>query len=97
MSTGHHAGLQKVHDFRDAERQIQEKRRIEAQSMVDRHGMGETVYRNELGQGIAFSQETQLNEREQFDLNKGRVIERARSQFPESVPRTPRNIVRATR
>ena len=76
MSSGHAAGLQKAGDFRDTEVQIQAKRRMEAQAMVDKHGMGETVYRNELGQKVdsaPAAKPTHLNEREEAELRKGRV------------------------
>lgn len=84
MSSGHLAGLQKVDDFRDTERQIQEKRRKDAQSMVDRHGMGETVYRNEMGQKVdspPTKKLRQLNQKEQVDLNKGRVQKEQEASF----------------
>jgi pre-mRNA-splicing factor CWC26 len=45
MSSGHTAGLQKGRDFAHKEAKIQSQRRDEAQEMVDKYGIGETVYR----------------------------------------------------
>mmetsp|Transcript_26543 Transcript_26543/g.44315 ORF Transcript_26543/g.44315 Transcript_26543/m.44315 type:complete len:201 (-) Transcript_26543:120-722(-) len=95
MSSGHVAGLQQAGDFRGAEQEIQRKRRKDAQAMVDRHGMGETVYRDELGRKVdevptattKKSSVPQLNEKDQAALNKGRVQkteeERLKKQFRE--------------
>jgi hypothetical protein len=79
MSSGHSAGLQQASDFREAETKIQRHRNKEAQQMVDRHGIGETVYRDEEGRNVDADQVKQkkklpkLNERESALLNKGRV------------------------
>jgi pre-mRNA-splicing factor CWC26 len=76
MASGHVAGLQKAGDFRDAETKIQEKKRGMAQDMVDRHGVGETVYRDELGRKvdeIKNKKMPKMDEREQALLNKGRA------------------------
>jgi pre-mRNA-splicing factor CWC26 len=79
MSSGHSAGLQQAGDFCAAETKIQRRRHEEAQEMVDRHGMGETVYRDEEGRKVDADQVKQkkklphLNERESALLNKGRV------------------------
>lgn len=84
MSSGHVAGLQKAGDFRDAEKQVQQKRREEAQTMVDKHGMGETVYRDELGQkmdSVPVKKLPQLNQQEQEQLNKGRVQKEQEASF----------------
>ena len=79
MSSGHSAGLQQAGNFSIAEQEIQKQRRKEAQAMVDRHGMGETIYRDEAGRKVDASQVKpkksipQLSEKEQAELNKGRV------------------------
>ena len=49
MSSGHKAGLQNYKDFNKSERKIQAKKHRDAQHMVDKHGMGETVYRDKDG------------------------------------------------
>jgi pre-mRNA-splicing factor CWC26 len=79
MSSGHSAGLQQAGHFSIAEQGIQKQRRKEAQAMVDRHGMGETIYRDEAGRKVDASQIKpkksipQLSEKQQAELNKGRV------------------------
>jgi len=77
MSSGHSAGLQQAHHFRNAEQEIQKQKRQEAQAMVDRHGMGETVYRDKEGRKVDASQIKrsipQLSDTQQAELNKGRV------------------------
>ena len=78
MSSGHTAGLQQAHDFRKAETKLQKRRRQEAQAMVDRHGMGDTVYRDTHGkqvdaEEITTKQPKQLSQEAQAALNKGRV------------------------
>jgi pre-mRNA-splicing factor CWC26 len=94
MSSGHVAGLQQAGDFRGAEQEIQHQRKLEAQAMVDRHGMGETVYRDEQGrrqegvpQEATKKKLPQLNAKEQAALNKGAVQkreeERLQHQFRE--------------
>ena len=49
MSSGHKAGLQHYEDFNKAERKIQKLKHKDAQNMVDKYGMGETVYRGKDG------------------------------------------------
>lgn len=49
MSSGHMAGLQQAQDFRSSEKGIQEQKQKEAKLMVDKYGMGETVYRDKDG------------------------------------------------
>ena len=85
MASGHVAGLQRAQDFRTAEHGIQKRRRDEAQAMVDRYGVGETVYRDASGKRVANPKHTttnnsnnkpqvkQLNAQEQEALQKGRV------------------------
>jgi pre-mRNA-splicing factor CWC26 len=45
MSSGHKAGLQHYKDFNKSEQHIQAQKQQDAQLMVDKYGMGETVYR----------------------------------------------------
>lgn len=49
MSSGHKAGLQKYQDFTRSETKIQAQKNKDAQLMVDKYGMGETVYRDASG------------------------------------------------
>ena len=49
MSSGHKAGLQNYRDFDASEQKIQARKHRDAQRMVDKHGMGETVYRDKDG------------------------------------------------
>ena len=88
MSSGHVAGLQQAGDFRSAEQVIQQRKKQEAQAMVDKHGMGETVYRDDFGRQVEETQKKklpQMNEEEQAQLNKGKVQKekeiRVREQF----------------
>ena len=81
MSSGHKAGLQNYKDFNKSERKIQAKRHRDAQDMVDKHGMGETVYRDKDGKKT----KGETNGGEQVDattasesLNQGRVQKEAR-------------------
>ena len=76
MSSGHVSGLQKSGDFREAETKIQEKKKGIAQAMIDLHGVGETVYRDELGRKVDEIKNKKLpkmDEREQAFLNQGRA------------------------
>jgi pre-mRNA-splicing factor CWC26 len=82
--TSHAAGLQKAHEFRQTEKDIQKQRRDEAQAMVDKHGMGETVYRDDLGRKVAEIEKKklpQLDETEQARLNKGKVQKLQEARF----------------
>jgi pre-mRNA-splicing factor CWC26 len=49
MSSGHKAGLQHYSDFNKSEIEIQARKNEDAQKMVDKYGMGETVYRDKDG------------------------------------------------
>ena len=77
MSSGHVAGLQKAHDFTTSERQIQQEKHKEAQRMVDKYGVGETVYRDKEGRKVdpakAKDGVPPVNEEEQRRLNQGKV------------------------
>lgn len=48
-ASGHRAGLQSWKDFSQQEGKIQSMRKDLAQSTVDKHGMGETIYRDKHG------------------------------------------------
>ncbi len=76
MSSGHKAGLQNYKDFNQSEQKIQAKKHRDAQDMVDKHGMGETVYRDKDGRKTA----AESNGGDQMDtaavverLNQGKV------------------------
>jgi pre-mRNA-splicing factor CWC26 len=79
MSSGHAGGLQRGREFSDAEKKIQTKRREEALAMVDKYGVGETVYRDADGRKVDAEElkktkETlKISEEEQRKLNRGRV------------------------
>lgn len=75
MSSGHVAGLQQARDFKGAEKQIQERKSKEAQDMVNKYGMGETIYRDEMGRKIEIKKGKvpKMNHAEQEALNKGRI------------------------
>jgi len=84
MSSGHKAGLQNYRDFDKSERKIRAKKDRDARDMVDRHGMGETVYRDkdgrkttEAGGGNRSSGEEAAGAA-QRRLNSGRVQREAR-------------------
>jgi pre-mRNA-splicing factor CWC26 len=90
MSSGHAAGLQGASDFRETEEKILKKRRRDAQAMVDRHGMGETVYRDEHGKRKANGSQQdakikQMTEAEQTQLNKGRVQREHEGRFQQEL------------
>lgn len=82
MSSGHKAGLQHYSDFNRSEKKIQKRKHKEAQSMVDKYGMGETVYRDKDGRktdkppqdksGKSTSQ-VELDPEAQRRLNQGKV------------------------
>lgn len=68
MSSGHKAGMQTGQTFAQAEAEIQKKRKDEAQEMVDRYGMGETVHRGKSskkgskGQPLTAAQQAEINQ-----------------------------------
>ncbi|GKY90631.1 hypothetical protein MPSEU_000036600 [Mayamaea pseudoterrestris] len=49
LSTGHKAGLQTSDDFAKQQAKTMKRTKREAQATVDKHGMGETVYRDKHG------------------------------------------------
>mgnify|MGYP005847202911 CR=1 FL=1 len=82
MSSGHVAGLQQAQEFSRAEKTIQAKRKKEAQVMVDDHGVGDTVYRDEQGRRNAPTDDNRQNldqaakermvQQQKFYLNQGK-------------------------
>jgi pre-mRNA-splicing factor CWC26 len=86
MASGHKAGLQHYSDFTSAESKLQKQKHEEAQKMVDKYGMGETVYRDAQGKATDNQSKTAkvLSEEEQQALNMGRVQrEREQAQAEE--------------
>jgi pre-mRNA-splicing factor CWC26 len=83
MSSGHKAGLQNYQNFNKSERKIQARKHRDAQRMVDRHGMGETVYRDKDGrktertEGIDAATKARAQAEETVKLNQGRVQKEA--------------------
>lgn len=73
MSSGHVAGLQKGRDFARKESKIQSKRHDEAQEMVDKYGIGETVYRDKTKRADAKIKKKPLTEEEKLQLHTGRA------------------------
>jgi pre-mRNA-splicing factor CWC26 len=69
MSSGHRAGLQTGQLFSKAETEIQKKRKMQAQGMVDRYGMGETVHRGQPKDQTPAA----LTAAQQAELNQGRA------------------------
>jgi pre-mRNA-splicing factor CWC26 len=69
MSSGHRAGLQTGQLFSKAEAEIQKKRKTQAQGMVDRYGMGETVHRGQPKDQTPAA----LTAAQQAELNQGRA------------------------
>lgn len=49
MSSGHTAGLQHHKEFNEAERKIRKQKDEDAKKMVDKYGIGDTVYRDKEG------------------------------------------------
>ncbi|KAG7370936.1 pre-mRNA-splicing factor of RES complex [Nitzschia inconspicua] len=89
MSSGHKAGLQHYSDFNESEKKIQKRKRDEAKVMVDRYGMGETVYRDKEGRktdgppdttknGGNAASRVKLDPEAQRRLNQGKVQQEAR-------------------
>ncbi|KAL3941761.1 MAG: hypothetical protein SGBAC_003940 [Bacillariaceae sp.] len=75
MSSGHKAGLQNYQDFNSAEKEIQQRKQNDAQVMVDKYGMGETVYRDAQGKRTTKPEAAgpdQQKEQEK-NLNQGKV------------------------
>jgi len=70
MSSGHRAGLQTGHGFATAEADIQRKRDTQAQDMVDRYGMGETVHRKK--EITTTNKKPTLTAAQQAKINQGK-------------------------
>ena len=68
MSSGHRAGLQTGRGFAEAEADIRLKRNTQAQDMVDRYGMGETVHREK----EATTGKPILTAAQQAEINQGK-------------------------
>ena len=86
MASGHKAGLQHYSDFNAAESKLQQQKHKDAQQMVDKYGMGETVYRDAQGKATDSRPDKKvvLSEEEQRALNVGRVQrEREQAQAAE--------------
>ena len=75
MSSGHKAGLQDYSEFNKEEAKIQTRKKQEAQLMVDKYGVGETVYRkgSGAGQGPQKKKFLELDALQQAQLNLGKV------------------------
>jgi pre-mRNA-splicing factor CWC26 len=87
MSSGHMAGLQDYKVFNKSERKIQATKQEEAQLMVDKYGMGETVYRDKLGKkqvGDA-KKVVHLDADAQRRLNEGTVQQQAQRAAAEEL------------
>mmetsp|Transcript_19156 Transcript_19156/g.30874 ORF Transcript_19156/g.30874 Transcript_19156/m.30874 type:complete len:460 (-) Transcript_19156:1155-2534(-) len=79
MSSGHRAGLQHYNDFTESELKIQARKHKEAQNMVDKYGMGETVYRDKDGRRAdpsKMGKSREIDPEEQRRLNQGKVQQR---------------------
>ena len=75
-TSGHTAGLQNAQTFRDTELQIQERRRKDAQLMVDKYGVGETKYRGQLGKvdsSDGKKKKHSLTREQEANLKRGKV------------------------
>ena len=85
MSSGHRAGLQTGKGFSEAEADIQRKRHAEAQEMVDKYGMGETVHRGNRLSRDKKKPGQPLTAEQQAELNRGKYqkekAEREQEQF----------------
>jgi pre-mRNA-splicing factor CWC26 len=91
MSSGHKAGLQHYKDFNKSEEKIRAKKHRDTEKMVDKLGMGETIYRDKDGRrtksrssaanddndGDGLSKE-QAKAEETERLNQGKVQKEAR-------------------
>jgi pre-mRNA-splicing factor CWC26 len=75
-TSGHTAGLQNSQNFRDTELKIQERNRKDAQLMVDKYGVGETIYRDHLGKHDSSDRKKtkhSLTREQEENLNTGKV------------------------
>lgn len=73
MSSGHKAGLQGYRDFNKEEAKLQAQKQSEAQLMVDKYGIGETVYREGSGSTKVKKKYLELDAQQQAELNLGKV------------------------
>jgi pre-mRNA-splicing factor CWC26 len=77
MSSGHRSGLQNAKDFSKRESKIHSQRHHEANEMVDKHGVGETIYRKKNTNSTERESEKRpkikLTAQEQKQLNTGRI------------------------
>ncbi|KAL3905465.1 MAG: hypothetical protein SGILL_009669, partial [Bacillariaceae sp.] len=91
MSSGHKAGLQGYRDFNKSEKKIQQRKHQEAQQMVDKYGMGETVYRDKDGRRAKASDRSAEPVEDpaevQRKLNQGKVQREALEQKAEEMAR----------
>mmetsp|Transcript_11439 Transcript_11439/g.27302 ORF Transcript_11439/g.27302 Transcript_11439/m.27302 type:complete len:496 (+) Transcript_11439:30-1517(+) len=94
MSSGHKAGLQDYKDFNKSERKIQARKTEDAERMVDKYGMGETVYRDKHGRkqegshtngSTANKEAIQLDAEAQRRLNEGAVQQQAQRATAEEM------------
>ncbi|KAL7561198.1 hypothetical protein ACA910_004124 [Epithemia clementina (nom. ined.)] len=83
--SGRSAGLQSGQDFAKTEERIQEGQRAQAKSMVDQHGMGETVYRKSSEKRNNKEKLPSLTKEQQRKINTGFIqqkqLEEAEIQF----------------
>jgi pre-mRNA-splicing factor CWC26 len=86
MPSGHKAGLQHHNDFNKSEQKIQKQKHKDAQMMVDKYGMGETVYRDKDGRKLDKPSRDKLGQtpstvdldsEAQRRLNQGKVQQQA--------------------
>lgn len=81
LSSGHKAGLQNYQDFTRSETKIQAQKNADAHLMVDKYGMGETVYRDKDGKRTnepeSSNKRKQLSPEAQKQLNQGKIQRQA--------------------
>jgi pre-mRNA-splicing factor CWC26 len=71
MSSGHVAGIQNASDFSKKHARIQQKRHKEALQMVNKYGVGETVYRDgETGKKVTTDDTTAITAQRQLDSQR---------------------------
>lgn len=83
MSSGHKAGLQHYNDFNKTEKKIQQRKHSEAQQMVDKYGMGATVYRDQHGRKTDQTQEkggSRGSSRKEVDAETQRRLNQGKKQ-----------------
>lgn len=79
MSSGHAAGLQTGRDFAKKESKIQSKRHGEAQEMVEKYGIGETVYRKKSTKSKSAKHELTDTERIHWQTGRAQLEEAERA------------------